>query len=105
MAIKTRFTELFGVEHPIAQGGMQWVGKAELVSAVALSALVAKLHAPTPDTGWKARATLSKPARPWLLPAILGVAGVAALVVWQPWRGKEKSAPSASPAVATAAAP
>ncbi len=35
MAIKTRFTEMFGVEHPIAQGGMQWVGRAELVSAVA----------------------------------------------------------------------
>lgn len=35
MPIKTRFTELFGVEHPIAQGGMQWVGKAELVGAVA----------------------------------------------------------------------
>ena len=34
MAIKTRFTELFGVEHPIAQGGMQWVGYAELASAV-----------------------------------------------------------------------
>ena len=33
--IKTRFTEMFGVKHPIAQGGMQWVGKAELVSAVA----------------------------------------------------------------------
>ena len=33
--MKTRFTELFGVEHPIAQGGMQWVGTAELVSAVA----------------------------------------------------------------------
>ncbi|WP_109807527.1 NAD(P)H-dependent flavin oxidoreductase [Sphingosinithalassobacter portus] len=33
--IKTRFTELFGVEHPIAQGGMQWVGTAELVAAVA----------------------------------------------------------------------
>lgn len=33
--IKTRITELFGIEHPIAQGGMQWVGKAELVSAVA----------------------------------------------------------------------
>ena len=33
--IKTRFTEAFGVEHPIAQGGMQWVGTAELVSAVA----------------------------------------------------------------------
>ena len=33
--MRTRFTELFGVEHPIAQGGMQWVGTAELVSAVA----------------------------------------------------------------------
>ncbi|MBU6299166.1 MAG: nitronate monooxygenase, partial [Alphaproteobacteria bacterium] len=33
--LKTRFTELFGVPHPIVQGGMQWVGYAELVSAVA----------------------------------------------------------------------
>ena len=33
--LKTRFTEMFGVEHPIAQGGMQWVGTADLVSAVA----------------------------------------------------------------------
>ncbi len=33
--ISTRFTETFGVEHPIMQGGMQWVGKAELVGAVA----------------------------------------------------------------------
>jgi NAD(P)H-dependent flavin oxidoreductase YrpB (nitropropane dioxygenase family) len=33
--LKTRFTEMFGVEHPIVQGGMQWVGRAELVSAVA----------------------------------------------------------------------
>jgi NADH:quinone reductase (non-electrogenic) len=32
---KTRFTELFGVQHPITQGGMQWVGTAQLVSAVA----------------------------------------------------------------------
>src|SRR5271156_6118774 len=31
---KTRFTELFGVEHPIIQGGMQWVGRAELAAAV-----------------------------------------------------------------------
>ena len=29
--MKTRFTEMFGVEHPITQGGMQWVGRAELV--------------------------------------------------------------------------
>ncbi len=32
--MKTRFTELMGVEHPIMQGGMMWVGKAELAAAV-----------------------------------------------------------------------
>lgn len=35
MVLKTRFTELVGVEHPTVQGGMQWVGRAELVAAVA----------------------------------------------------------------------
>jgi Dioxygenases related to 2-nitropropane dioxygenase len=34
MSLKTRFTELFGIEHPIVQGGMQWVGRAELAAAV-----------------------------------------------------------------------
>jgi len=33
--VHTRFCDVFGVEHPIVQGGMQWVGRAELVSAVA----------------------------------------------------------------------
>ncbi len=32
--MKTRFTELVGSELPIMQGGMQWVGRAELTSAV-----------------------------------------------------------------------
>ena len=32
--MKTRITELFGVEHPIIQGGMHFVGLAELASAV-----------------------------------------------------------------------
>nr|WP_242124059.1 nitronate monooxygenase family protein [Sphingobium sp. Sx8-8] len=32
--MKTRITELLGIEHPIVQGGMQQVGKAELASAV-----------------------------------------------------------------------
>lgn len=27
--LRTRFTETFGIEHPIVQGGMQWVGRAE----------------------------------------------------------------------------
>jgi len=52
MTIKTRFTELFGVEHPIVQGGMQWVGRAELVSAVANAGalgFITALTQPTPD--------------------------------------------------------
>ena len=50
--IKTRFTEMFGVEHPIAQGGMQWVGKAGLVAAVANAGglgFITALTQPTPD--------------------------------------------------------
>ena len=49
--IKTRFTEMFGVEHPIAQGGMQWVGRAELVAAVANAGglgFITALTQPTP---------------------------------------------------------
>lgn len=50
--LKTRFTELFGVEHPITQGGMQWVGRAELVAAVANAGALGFLTAltqPTPE--------------------------------------------------------
>ena len=50
--IKTRFTDMFGVEHPIAQGGMQWVGTAELVAAVANAGALGFLTAltqPTPE--------------------------------------------------------
>jgi NAD(P)H-dependent flavin oxidoreductase YrpB (nitropropane dioxygenase family) len=32
---RTRITEMFGVDHPIVQGGLQWVATAELVAAVA----------------------------------------------------------------------
>lgn len=32
--MKTRITELLGIRYPIIQGGMQWVGRAELASAV-----------------------------------------------------------------------
>ncbi len=31
---KTRITELFGIKYPITQGGMMWISRAELVSAV-----------------------------------------------------------------------
>ena len=30
----TRITELFGIKHPIIQGGMMWISRAELVAAV-----------------------------------------------------------------------
>ncbi|MFQ5609144.1 MAG: NAD(P)H-dependent flavin oxidoreductase [Woeseiaceae bacterium] len=33
--MKTRITEMFGIEHPIIQGGMHYVGFAELAAAVA----------------------------------------------------------------------
>ena len=51
MTIRTKFTEAFGVEHPIVQGGMQWVGRAELVAAVANSgalSFITALTQPTP---------------------------------------------------------
>jgi nitronate monooxygenase len=50
--IKTRFTETFGIEHPIVQGGMQWVGRAELVAAVANAGalgMITALTQPTPE--------------------------------------------------------
>ncbi|MTD15977.1 nitronate monooxygenase [Nakamurella sp. YIM 132087] len=50
--LHTRFTETFGVRHPITQGGMQWVGRAELVAAVAESGCLGFLTAltqPTPE--------------------------------------------------------
>lgn len=52
MAIKTRFTEEFGIEHPIVQGGMQWVGYAEMVAPVANAGglgFLTALTQPTPE--------------------------------------------------------
>jgi len=52
MTIKTRFTELFGIEHPIVQGGMMWVGYAELAAAVSNAGglgILTALTQPTPD--------------------------------------------------------
>jgi NAD(P)H-dependent flavin oxidoreductase YrpB (nitropropane dioxygenase family) len=50
--MKTQVTELLGTRYPIVQGGMQWVGTAELASAVSnaggLGVLTA-LTQPTPD--------------------------------------------------------
>ena len=50
--LRTRFTETFGVEHPIVQGGMQWVGRAELAAAVSDAGglgIITALTQPTPE--------------------------------------------------------
>jgi len=50
--MKTRFTEMFGVKHPVIQGGMQWVGRAELIAAVANAGALGCLTAftqPSPE--------------------------------------------------------
>jgi NAD(P)H-dependent flavin oxidoreductase YrpB (nitropropane dioxygenase family) len=50
--IKTRITDLLGIEHPIVQGGMMWVGRAELASAVSNAGglgILTALTQPTPD--------------------------------------------------------
>ncbi|MGY0610800.1 NAD(P)H-dependent flavin oxidoreductase [Luteimonas sp. A501] len=52
MAISTPFTRLLGIEHPIVQGGMQWVGRAELASAVSNAGglgILTALTQPTPE--------------------------------------------------------
>lgn len=52
MALKTRITEMLGIEHPIVQGGMMNVGYAELASAVSNAGglgIITALTQPTPD--------------------------------------------------------
>lgn len=52
MALKTRITDLLGIQHPIVQGGMMWVGRAELASAVSNAGglgILTALTQPTPD--------------------------------------------------------
>lgn len=51
-AIRTRITEMLGIEHPIVQGGMMWVGRAELAAAVSNAGglgILTALTQPTPD--------------------------------------------------------
>ena len=52
MALATRFTRLMGIDHPIVQGGMMWVGRAELAAAVSNAGglgMLTALTQPTPD--------------------------------------------------------
>ncbi|MCC7393363.1 MAG: nitronate monooxygenase [Sphingomonadaceae bacterium] len=52
MAFSTRITERLGIKHPIVQGGMQWVGTAEMASAVSNAGglgILTALTQPSPD--------------------------------------------------------
>lgn len=68
MAIRTRITEMLGIEHPIVQGGMMNVGYAELASAVSNAGglgIITALTQPTPqalrDEIERTKAMTSKP--------------------------------------------
>lgn len=52
MSIQTRVTQLLSIKHPIIQGGMMWVGTAEMASAVSNAGGLGTLTAltqPTPE--------------------------------------------------------
>ena len=66
--MKTRITEMLGIEYPIVQGGMMWVGTADLAAAVSNAGglgIVTALNQPTPEDLVKeiarCRAMTSKP--------------------------------------------
>ena len=50
--MKTRITELLGIEYPIVQGGMMWVGTADLAAAVSNAGglgIITALNSPTAE--------------------------------------------------------
>lgn len=54
--MKTKITEMLGIEYPIIQGGMMWVGRAELASAVSNAGglgIITALTQPTPEDLYK----------------------------------------------------
>ena len=58
--MKTKITEMFGCEHPIIQGGMHYVGFAELASAVANAGGVGLITGLTQRTPEKLAAEIAK---------------------------------------------
>lgn len=78
--LKTKFTEMFGIEHPVIQGGMQRVSTAELVAAVANAGglgFLSALTQPTPaDLALEIKRTQSLTDKPFgvnltILPALI----------------------------------
>ena len=58
--MKTRITELLGIEHPIIQGGMHYVGFAELAAAVSEAGGLGTITALTQSTPKKVKCRNNK---------------------------------------------
>ena len=58
--MNTRITELFGINHPIIQGGMHFVGRAELAAAVSNAGGLGIITALTQGTPEKLRAEIAR---------------------------------------------
>ena len=58
--MKTQITEMLGIEYPIVQGGMQWVGRAELASAVSNAGGLGILTALTHRLTWPRKSSVAR---------------------------------------------
>lgn len=58
--MKTRITELLGIQYPIVQGGMQWVGRAEMAAAVSNAGGLGMLTGLTQPTAQDLRAEIER---------------------------------------------
>jgi enoyl-[acyl-carrier protein] reductase II len=68
MALRTRLTELLGIEYPIIQGGMAWTATAELASAVSEAGglgIIGAGHMPTDTLREQIRAAKAATTRPF----------------------------------------
>lgn len=67
--MKTRITELLGIEYPIIAGGMQWISRAEMASAIsnagALGTITAATHATKEELITEIRKTRDLTDRPF----------------------------------------
>ncbi|WP_233849922.1 NAD(P)H-dependent flavin oxidoreductase [Paraburkholderia sp. HD33-4] len=58
--MKTRISDLLGIEYPIVQGGMQWVGRAELAAAVSNAGALGMVTARTQATPGQLRGEIER---------------------------------------------
>jgi len=72
--MRTAICDLFGIEHPVIQGGMAWLGTAELASAVSNGGGLGIIGAGNAPTSWvreQIRATRERTNRPFALNIML----------------------------------